>query len=179
MQRFAGRVLQALARQHHQRSAHARQHVPGDHAFRRAVVDEGAGTIGLEAQHHFLARRDQRQAGTAQRPGGRMQVDVVRHAVGGRVDQGDFHEVTFVYYHRRAGHRAIEGHCLQGGALVVDDHLLFFDDQAELDHAGFLRCHLLVDVHLRRRNQIDLHVGQSVDCIRQCLTAKRQSHRQR
>ena len=135
--------------------------MPGDHrAARRAVIDEGAGARRLPAQHHLLAGIDQRQLAAAERAGCRMEVDIVRHLVGGGIDQLHFDIVALVHHHQRARHRAVEGHGLERGALVVDHHLLLLDRERELHDLGALLGGLLVRMHEGRRDQFDFLPGQ-------------------
>src|SRR5690606_17827341 len=93
----------------HQGAVHAGDNVPGHHAFRCAVVDECARAVRLEAQYDFFARIDVGQRGTAQGARGAVEVDVVRHVVGGGVDQRQFDIVVLADHHGGAGHAAVEG----------------------------------------------------------------------
>ena len=131
--------------------------MPGDHrSARGAVIDEHAGPRRLPAQHDLLARVDQRQRTATERARCGMEIDVVRHRVGGRVDQGQLDIVALVHDHQRSGHRAVEGHGLEGGALLVDHHLLFLDHELELHDLRALLGRLFVRMHERRGDQVDL-----------------------
>ena len=154
-QRLALAVLQSVARQHHHGAVHAGHDVPGDHAFRRAVIDERAGAGGLPAQHHLFAGIDVGQRAAAESTGRRMQVDVVRHRVGVGIDQRHLDVVAFMHHHHRSRHRAVERHRLELGAGVVDDDFLFLDRQFELDDLRAFLGGLLVRMHEGRRHQFD------------------------
>src|SRR5699024_1180171 len=98
------RILQAFAREHHDRSLHAGHDVPGRHgAARCAVVHVHARTVGLEAQGRLLARGDEGDVSTAHRTGGGAEVDVVHHRVAGRADQRDFDVVALEHTQHRDG----------------------------------------------------------------------------
>ena len=131
--------------------------MPRDHrAARRAVINERAGAGGLPAQHDLLARIDQRQRAAAEPAGRGMEVDIVRHRVGGGIDQRHFDVIALVHHHQRTRHRAVERHGVKRGALIVDDDLLLFDHEFELHDLGTLFGGLFVRVHKRRRHQIDV-----------------------
>ena len=112
--------------------------------------------VAFQRMRDLLARIDQRKLGAAERARGGMEVDVVRHRVGVGIDQRHFDVIALVNHHQRARHRAVEGHGLECGSLVVDDDLLFLDLERELhDLWTFLR-RLLVRMHEGRGDQVDM-----------------------
>ena len=79
-------AAQSITRQDHGRAVHAGDDVPRDHrAAGRAVITEDAGTHGLEAQPHLLARIDEGHRAAAQPAGRVMELDVVRQRIGVRI----------------------------------------------------------------------------------------------
>ena len=135
--------------------------MPGNHRpARGAVIDESAGARRLPAQHHLFAGVDHRQFTAAERAGRGMEIDIVRHQVGVGIDQRQLDVVAFMYHHQRSRHRAVEGHGVERGALVVDHHFLLFDRERELHDLGALPGGLLVRMHEGRRDQLDLLPGQ-------------------
>ena len=84
-----------------------------------------------------------------------MEVDIVRHRIGVRIDQGYFDVVALMDDHHRAGRRAVERHGLEFGAGIVDDDFLLFDRQLELDDLRAFLGGLLVRMHKGRRDQFD------------------------
>jgi hypothetical protein len=106
------------------------------------VVDEHAGSGRLPADRNLLTRIDQGKLGAAERSRGGMEVDVVRHRVGIGIDQRHLDVVALMHHHHRPRHRAVEGHRLEGGALVVDDDIFLLDLERELHDLGpsFVAC---------------------------------------
>ena len=135
--------------------------MPGNHRpARGAVIDEGAGARRLPAQHHLFAGIDHGELAAAERAGRRMEIDIVRHRVGVGIDQRQLDVVALMHHHQRSRHRAVEGHGVERGALVVDHHLLLLDPERELHDLGTLPGGLLVRMHEGRRDQLDLLSGQ-------------------
>ena len=129
------------------------------------MIDEDAGARRLEAQRHLLAGIDQRQPAAAERAGGGVEIDVVRHLVGGRVDQGELHVVALVHHHQRTGQPAVVGHGPHLGAGIVDDDLLLDDVHGVFDHLGCSGGRLLVGMDQRRLHQVDADVFEAGDVL--------------
>jgi hypothetical protein len=69
--------------------------------------------------------------------------------------------------HQRPGHRPVESHRLEFGALLIDDDLLLFDLHPEFDDLRSLLGRLLVGMHERRRDQLDL-LARQIEILRKC-----------
>ena len=95
------------------------------------------------------------QRAAAQSAGGGMEIDIVRHRVGFRIDQRHLDVVAFMDHHHRRRHRAVERHGLEFGAGIVDDDFLLPDRQLELDDLRAFLGGLFVLMHEGRRDQLD------------------------
>ena len=163
---IAGRVFQALARQHHDGAVHAVGDVPGHHAAaRRTVVDEHARLRCPEAQHGVLSGRHSRQVAAAERADRGVEVDVVQHGVTGRIDQRELHVVALVHHDDGTGDRAVERERPHEGA---GRHLyfLFLHDHAHGNHAGRAGANLLVSREARGRDRFLRDPFQTADVHR-------------
>src|SRR6185295_9138652 len=131
--------------------------MPGNHrTARNAVVDEHTGAGGLPTQHGLLSWVDQRQVPAARCSRGCMEIDIVQHRVGVGIDERYLDIVSLVHDHERRRDRPVEAHRPKFRAPVVDYNLLLLDDEPKFHDLGALLGRLLVGMHVRRCDEIDL-----------------------
>src|SRR5215470_12932918 len=85
-----------------------------------------------------------------------MEIDIVLHRIGLGVDERHLDIVTLVHDQERSRNRAVEGHGLKLGALIIDDNLLLLRHEPEFHDLWTLLGLLLVRVHEWWRDEFDL-----------------------
>src|SRR3546814_10316053 len=93
----------------------------------------------LEAHSGLLARIHIGQLGAAQRAGGGVEIDVMWHGVGGRINQRYLDIIAFVHHHGRARNGTIESNGMHSGALIVEYYLLLSTEEHTSELQSIIR----------------------------------------